>query len=308
MKGRYELYRNTRKSLEKSLAYFQQAIQKDPDFAQAWAGLSDAYAFLGGNGLRPRQDSRLKQKEAALKAVELDDTLSDAHISLFDAGLGHEEIERAILLDPNNARAHLYHGRYLLIFVGRTNEAIAEVKHALQLDPLNPQLRNNAGVTLYYARRYDEAMEQFHQVPDPDVASRRRHRILAEIYDRKGMEKEAMAEYVTSLKFGGEEDLAASVQRRYVSAGYSEAKHDFLWGEIREGEKRAKAGTLPENAVWIAGDYAILGEKDKAFEWLDKAFQDENRGIHLINLDDRFAGVQSDPRFHDLLRRMGIPT
>jgi hypothetical protein len=130
---------------------------------------------------------------------------------------------------------------------------------------------------------------------------------VADIYERKGMEKEAMAEYVTALKFGGEKDLAARVQRRYVSSGYSEAKKTFLWGEISGGENRAKGGTLPENAVWIAGDYATLGEKDKAFEWLDKAFRQNSRGIRLIKLDDRFAGVQTDPRWQDLLHRIGIP-
>ena len=313
MKGRYELNRNTRESLEKSLGYFQQAIQKDPDFAQAWAGLSDVYFALGLYGLWPREASLQKLKEAAEKAVELDDTLSDAHVSLASATGSDKEMHQAILLDPNNARAHLYQGRWLLVH-GQTDEAIAEVKLAQQLDPLNPLLRNNAGVTLYFAGRYDEAIEQFQQVSDPDLNSGRRHRFLADIYERKGMQKEAVAEYATALKFGGEEDLAARVQRRYVSSGYSEAKKTFLLGEIRDGEKRAKGVALPgnavwiaEHAVWIAGDYAILGENDKAFEWLDKALQQNSRGIQLIKLDDRFAGVQSDPRFQELLRRLGIP-
>ena len=315
MKGRYELYRNTRESLEKSLEYFQQAVRKAPDFAQAWAGLSDVY-FASW----PGEASQQKLKEAAEKAVELDETLSDAHVSLADATSltdatgADEELKRAILLDPNNARAHLYHGRHLLIF-GQIDEAIAEVKRALQLDPLNSPLKTNAGVTLYFAGRYDEALEQFQQVSDPDLDSRRRHRFLAEIYERKDMQKEAVSEYVTALKFRGEEDLAARVQRRYVSSGYAEAKKTLLWGEIKEGEKRARSGTLPENAVWIrenavwiAGDYAIQGEKDKAFEWLDRAFDEKGRGILLIKLDDRFSDIQSDPRFLDLLRRMSIPT
>jgi lipoprotein NlpI len=197
---------------------------------------------------------------------------------------------------------------------GQTDEAIAEVKRALQLDPLNSPLKNNAGVTLYFAGRYDEAIEQFQQVSDPDLNSSRRHRFLAEIYERKGMQKEAVSEYGTALKFRGEEDLAARVQRRYASSGYAEAKQTLLWGEIKEGEKRARSGTLPENAawirenaVWIAGDYAIQGEKDKAFKWLDKAFQEKSRGIRLIKMDDRFSDIQSDPRFLDLLRRIGIP-
>jgi TolB-like protein/DNA-binding winged helix-turn-helix (wHTH) protein/lipoprotein NlpI len=296
MKGRYELNRNTSESLEKSLAYFQQAIQKDPAFAQAWAGLSDVYGDLGEWRLLPRRAAQAKQEEASNKAVELDETLSDAYVSL-------GEYERAIDLDPNNARAHLYQGRALLVN-GRIDEAIVEVKRAQRLDPLNPYLRNNAGVTLYYAGRYDEALEQFHHVPDPDLNSGWRHRLIAEIYERKGMQKEAMAEFVTALKLGGEEDLAARVQRRYVSSGYSEAKKTLLWGEITEGEKRAKTGTLPENAGWIAGDYAILGQNNKAFEWLDKAYQDDSRNIDLVKLDVRLAGVRSDPRFQDLLRKL----
>jgi TolB-like protein/DNA-binding winged helix-turn-helix (wHTH) protein/tetratricopeptide (TPR) repeat protein len=308
MKGRYEYNKWTREGLEKSLEYFQQAIQRDPDFAQAWAGLSDTYYALESQGLCPRQDCGNKRSEAAEKAVELDETLSNAHLALLD----DEDVQRAILLDPSNVRAHLFHGRHLLLS-GQIDGAMAEVKRALQLDPLNPQLRTHAGVTFYYAGRYDEAIEQFHQVSDPDLYSGKRHRILAEIYDRKGMQKEAVAEYVTALKFRGDEDLAARVQRTYVSSGYAAAKKTLLWGEIGEGEKRAKGDTLPENAawilqnaVWVAGDYAILGQKDKAFEWLNKALNEGSWGLEEVKLDDRFVSVRSDPRFQDLLRQIPL--
>ena len=316
LKGRYEWNKWTEEGVKKSIEYFERAIQKDPNYAQAWAGLSDAYLLLGLDfDSWPPQVVLPKAKAAALKALELDETLSDAHVSLggimmhreWSWSAAEKESQRAIALNPNNATAHQWYGFYL-IAMGRFDEAVAEMKRAQELDPLSPNKQQSLGRALYLAGRYDEALEQFREVPDnPDLRSERRHRWMAAIYERKGMQKEAVAELRTSLSLGGKKDLVPIVEQKYLSSGYPGAKKTFLWGDIKELERRAKAGRLSSYSLQIAADYALLGEKSEAFEWLEKGFQE--RGVHLMYLkaDDSFEALRSDPRFEDLLRRMALP-
>jgi TolB-like protein/Tfp pilus assembly protein PilF len=310
LKGRYEWNKWSEEGLKKSIEYFEQAIQKDANYAQAWAGLSDAYQFLSLWDSSPAEVAMPKAKAAALKAVDLDDTLSDAHVALsgvlwpYERSVAEKEVQRAIALNPNNAWAHQLYG-YQLSSVARFDEAIAEMKRALELDPLAPNKHQSLAATLYRAGRYDEALQLFHEVPDPDANSERRHRFNAAIYERKGLQKEAIAEWLTALRFAGEKDLAEQVERKYVSSGYSEAKKTFLWGDIKEKQKtRARNGF--GQTGWIAADYALLGEKNKAFEWLDKGFREGGIAWDLKVSDD-FKLLRSDPRFQDLVRRMGLP-
>jgi hypothetical protein len=121
------------------------------------------------------------------------------------------------------------------------------------------------------------------------------------------MEKEAIAELLTALRLTGKTEVAASVERKYLSSGYAEAKKTFLWGDIKELQDRAKNGRLPAASVEIAADYALLGEKDRAFEWLNKAFRDGEGALFLIRVDDRLEPLRSDSRFQELLRRLGVP-
>ncbi|HXN21136.1 MAG TPA: winged helix-turn-helix domain-containing protein [Candidatus Dormibacteraeota bacterium] len=312
LRGRYELNKWTEEGLKKSVDYFERAIQKDPAYAQAWAGLSDTYQFLSLWDSWPAGVAIPKAKAAALKAVDLDDTLSDAHVALSGVLWPHErswsaaenEVQRAIALNPNNAWAHQSYG-YQLSSVARFDEAIAEMKRALDLDPLAPNKHQSLAATLYRAGRYDEALQHFREVPDPDANSERRHRYIAAIYERKEMPKEAIAELLTALRFAGEKDLAEQVERKYVSSGYFEAKKAFLWDDIQEKQKKRARNGFGQ-AGSIAADYALLGEKNKAFEWLDKAFREG--GISWdIKVNDRFEALRSDPRFQDLLRRMDLP-
>jgi tetratricopeptide (TPR) repeat protein len=313
LKGRYEWSKWTAEGWKKSIEYFERAVQKDPAYAQAWAGLGDSYYQLGHYGIWPRKLTLQKAKATALKALELDETLSDGHVSLWYVmaaenswSAAEKELLRAIALNPNNAMAHRNHGFYLGTVVGRFDEAIVEMKRARELDPLTPGVQNALGAAFYWARRYDEALQQFREAPDPDLNSEIRHRRMAAIYERKGMEKEAIGELLTALRLADKRELAAVVEQKYLSSGYAEAKKTFLWGDIRETQRRAKEG-LPEHATAIAGDYALLGEKDKAFEWLEKAFQENEAGVGFLKVDEHFEALRSDPRFQDLLRRIGLP-
>ena len=253
--------------------------------------------------LRPRV-AWFKAKAAAERAIHLDETLSEAHQSLASALLlqwswsaAEEEYQRAIALNPNNAVAHQGYG-YLLSGRGQSDAAIREMRRALELDPLSPNKQNSLAATLHRAGRYDEALHYFSDVPDPDLNSEARHRRIAAIYERKGMLREAMAEWLMTLRLGGKEEVAASVERDYRASGYAVAKRTYLWGDLRARNAR------PVN---IAGDYALLGERDSAFAWLERAFRERMAVLVFLAVDERFEALRSDTRFRDLARRMGLP-
>jgi TolB-like protein/DNA-binding winged helix-turn-helix (wHTH) protein/tetratricopeptide (TPR) repeat protein len=327
LKGRYELYKMTLEGAKKSIDYFSQALDKDPTYARAWAGLSEALSFpffpQGPRGSRP-QEALAKAKAAALKALELDGALSEGHLSL---GLvlerdwlwsdAEKEYQRAIALDPNNARAHAVYGRHQMA-QGRLEEGIAETRRAKELDPLSPLMHRYLAVALSAAGRYDEALAQYHEVAALGGAmSYPTHRRMALAYEGKGMEREALAELLAALRSpknwlettpslpGKVEDraskqLAARVERKYASSGYREAKRVFLHGDVLHVAPSA-------GPIWTAADYAELGLKDRAFEWLDKAIELRNVNMEFIKVDERFAPLRSDPRFGDLLQRIGLP-
>jgi len=324
LKGRYELYKMTLEGTKKSIDYFAQALDKDPTYARAWAGLSEALSFPlvpQGTWDSQPQEVSAKAKAAALKALELDGALSEGHLSL---GLvlerewlwsgAEKEYQRAIALDPNNARAHGVYGLYLMA-QGRLEEAIAETRRAQELDPLSPLMHRYSARALSAAGRYDEALAQYREVAALGGAmSYPTHRRMALAYERKGMEREALTELLAALRTPknwlestpsfpekvedrAAKQLAARVERKYASTDYLEAKRVFLHGDALHS-----AGL-----IWTAADYAELGLKDKAFEWLDKAIELRNPNMEFINVDERFVPLRSDPRFGDLLRRIGLP-
>jgi TolB-like protein/DNA-binding winged helix-turn-helix (wHTH) protein len=314
LQGREEWNNWSEESSKKSIKYFEQAVRKNPAYAPAWAGISDAYMLLHifgapSEAFSSSQEAFEKAKTAALKALELDPSLSEAHVSLasvllFQWTAAEKELQRAIALNPSNAMAHQWYG-YLLSALGRFDEAIAEMKRALELDPLSSNKQNSLGATFYRAARYDEALEHFREVPDADVNSAYRHYRMAAIYERKGMQKEAVAEMLTALKIKRQYELATTVQGKFTSSGYSSAKKTFLWGDLRENQRQVKDGLLPL-AVTIAGDYALLGETKEAFEWLEKAFHEREHDLMYLNVDDRFAALRSDPRFQNLVHLIGL--
>ncbi|MGH7561613.1 MAG: winged helix-turn-helix domain-containing tetratricopeptide repeat protein [Gemmatimonadales bacterium] len=314
LRGRYEWNAWTEQGLKRSIAYFEQTVQRDPGYAPAWAGLSDGYHLLGMFGFLPQEVTLPKAKAAALKALELDETLSEAHVSLWAARLHLEwswaatetGLRRAIALDPNNAMAHQYYG-YVLSALGRFDTAVAAMRRALELDPLSPSKLNSLAATLYRAGRYDEALRYFRAVPDPDANSETRHRRMAAIYERKQMHREALAELLTALTLAGKQGIAALVEREYRTSGYAEAKKAFLWADVRETQRRAEGPYPRPRVIDVAADYALLGEKDKAFEWLDRAVRAREGNLMYLKVDDRFDALRSDPRFTAVVRRLGFP-
>jgi len=313
LRGRAEWNEWTEQGSRRGIEYFQRAVQKDPGYAPAWAGLSDAYDHLGRFGFLPPRVALSKAKAAALRAIQLDETLSEAHVSLamvllqeWSWSVGENELQRAIALNPNNSEAHQRYG-YALSYRGQFDAAIGAMQRALELDPLSPNKQNSLAATFYRAGRYDEALQYFREVPDPDFNSVSRHLRIAAIYERKGRLGEAMAEWLVALRLSGKQEVAASVERDYRSSGYAAAKRTYLWGDLREARRRAQ-NDYPRPLSWdIAGDYALLGERDSAFAWLERAFRERDGALAFFTVDDHFYALRSDPRFRDLARRMGLP-
>jgi TolB-like protein/DNA-binding winged helix-turn-helix (wHTH) protein len=313
LRGRSEWNAWNEHGSRKGIEYFQQAVQKDSGYAPAWAGLSDAYDALGSFNFLPPKVAWLKARAAAERAIQLDETLSEAHVSLGSVLLhewswsaGEEELQRAIALNPNNAEAHQRYG-YSLSFRGQFEAAIREMRRALELDPLAPNKQHSLGSILDRAGRHDEALKALRDVPDPDFQSELRHRRIAAIYERQGKLGDAMAEWLMALRIGGKEDVAASVERDYRASGYAAAKRAYLWGDIRAAERRVQNPYPRPLSMAIANDYALLGERDKAFEWLERAFRERESVLMFLTVNENFETLRSDPRFRDLARRMGLP-
>jgi eukaryotic-like serine/threonine-protein kinase len=284
----------------------------DPKYAPAWAGLSDAYDLLGDFGILPPKEALPKAKQAALKALRLDETLAEGHVSLGGALLHLEwswhaaetELQRAIVLDPNSAMAHQWYG-YYLIAVSRSEEAIQEMQRARQLDPLSANKYGSFGRALYRAGRYDEALQQFREMAEFDPTSEDAHFDLAEAYERKRMYKEAASELAGGLRLANKRDIAALVEQTYLSSGYSAAKKVVLRYDLTDLQQKAKRGYV--SAYDIAADYAMLSEKDKSLEWLAKAFEVHDAELIRLRVDDQFEDLRSDSRIASLLLRMNFP-
>ena len=309
LKGRFYWNKRTPEALQKSIEYFNQAIDKDPRFALAYAGLADSYV-VPGNRLAPRE-AMPKAKAAAIQALVLDETLAEAHVSLgrvlaaydWDWTNAEKEYKRAIELNPRYATAHQWYGGYLSV-MGRSDEAIAERKRALELEPLSLVINFELGLSYYHARDYDKAIEQFQKTLELDQNFPAVHNFLPAAYEQKGMYKEAIAEFKRSLPLmkGSETTLSkAGLGHVYAVIG-SKSDAAILLDELKQ---TFDTEYLPASS--IAMIYAGLDEKDQAFTWLNKAYEQRAFQLQWINLDARWDNLRPDPRFQDLLRRIGLP-
>lgn len=324
-RGRYDSNRWTAAELESSVGHFEQAVQRDPRCAPAWAGLAGDYELMGVFGYLPRRTAVAEALTAAQRAVGLDSSLADAHVYLATArwrtawlpsGNGElarqawsdaeRELRFAVSLNPNDAVAHQWLG-YHLATAGQFENAVAEMKRARELDPLSPNTQNSLGAAYYWAGHDQEALQEFSQVPDPDANSERRHQRMARIYERKGMLGRAAEELSTAARLAGQPALATTVEREYRSSGLREARRRYLQGQIVALQRPPKNHGVSVAALEIAADYALLGQKAPSLRWLEKAWQQDDFGLEFLKIDDRFEILRGDPRFRDLLVRLGLP-
>ncbi len=309
LKGRYYWNKRTPDGIQKAIESFQQAIEKDPSYALAYAGLADCY-HVPANPLPPRERMPLA-KAAALKALQLDDTLVEAHTTLarvlfvydWDWPAAEKEFKRAIELNPRYAPAHQWYGGYLSA-IGRFREADAEKKRALELEPLSLIVNFEVGLALYSSRNYDQAIDQFQKTLELDANFPPPHTFLAAAYEQKGMFEEAITAFQRAMS------VTQSPAKTLAMAGLG---HVYaVSGRKTEARKiLAELQRLSEHSYVQATDvalvYAGLGDKDKAFAWLDKAYEEHSFALSNLKVEPRFDLLRSDPRFADLLRRIGLP-
>ncbi|HXN51969.1 MAG TPA: protein kinase [Candidatus Acidoferrum sp.] len=297
----------TEADFKKAADYFTQAVQKDSRYALSYAGLADTYSLLGDAGYLPPSEAWPKAKAAAMQALEIDDTLPEAHTSLalvkehfeWDWTGAETEFRRAIELNPNSATAHHWYGDYLAN-MGRPEEGLRETKKAQELDPLSLIINTTLGWQLYLAHRSDQAIEQLRKVLDIDAKFTPARRMLEEVYAQSGKQKEAVEEREKLVSLSGSPELAASIAEDFSKSGYKGVQQSWLDG-LTEISKHGYVSSYS-----IAEGYMRLGQKDKALEWLEKAYQEHDSGLVSIAVEPMFDPVRSEPRFKDIVRRMKL--
>jgi tetratricopeptide (TPR) repeat protein len=307
LKGRHFWNKRDAEGMRKAIECFWQAIDLDPNYALAHAGLADTYAFLGSAYFDPSPPSKdmPQAKAAAVRALELDGTLAEAHCALgfvkgwyeWDWPGAEQSLRRALELNPNYATAHQRYGWYLLA-MGRLEEALAEMKRAQELDPLSRIININVGAVLYYQRRYDDALAQFRKVDEMDPSFRLNHVWPGWAYAAKGAFPEAIAEF--QYEKTPWEQSVWGLGYSYAHSGQPDAAREIL---IRL-EALAKQRYISPSAFILI--YTALGEKDRAFAWLEKACEKHDFDLCLLNVDPKLDSLRADPRFPQILRRVGL--
>jgi TolB-like protein/DNA-binding winged helix-turn-helix (wHTH) protein/Flp pilus assembly protein TadD len=309
LKGRYFWNKRTADGLKVALAYFNQAIDEDPKYAPAYSGLADTYALLADweYGVMTPKEALPKAKAAAIKALELDNTLGEAHNSLafcldvfdWDLDSAGKEFRRAIELNPSYATAHQWYAAHLIVS-GRNDEAIAEIRKAEILDPLSLIISADLADFLVIAHSYDESIRESRKTIEMDPNFALAHNQLGQAYLQKQMQDEAIAELQKAVQLsGGSPTCLANLARAYVASGKrSEAVK--LLSDLKE-----RSNSNNSDAAEIAVIYVALGDTDQAMNWLEKCY--EERFNPSVLLRAGFDPIRSDPRFKNLLRRIGLP-
>jgi len=306
LKGRFHWYKLSREHLDAALEYFQLALEKDPNCAVAYGGIAGVWGARGDCGIVPPREAVPKAKAGALKAIELDDSLADAHVSLaivrcleWDWGDAEREFQRAIELTPNSSEAHFFYSD-LLVSMRRPDEWKVQIERALELDPLNFFFQCFFGWHLLYLRRYDEAIAEFRKTLRTEPNFPPAHLRLWGALREKGLYEEAVAEAKTFFEVLGDKEVAQVLHSGYAATGYS-------------GAMRLAAGTLAERSTLtyvqptqIARLYAHAGDTNQALQWLEKAYEERLPAMVHLGVDLDWDNLRSEPRFQDLMGRVNL--
>ena len=310
LKGRYFWNKRTRDGLTKAIEYFIRAIEKNPNYAEAYTGLGDAYALSGDweYGILSPQDAFPRAKAAVTKALALDDNLAEAHTSLafildlydWDWASAETEYKRAIALNPGYATAHHWYAWHLIV-MGRNSEGIAELRKAQSLDPLSLIISADLADALCIAHLYDESVQQSRRTLEMDPNFAIAHYELGQALERKRMLNEAIGEFQRAIELsGGNEVFDANLAYAYATSGRTEEAMKI----VKDLEDRQTQHSSTDASIGLI--YVGLGDKDQAMIWLNKAYQARFNPSILVR--PVFDPLRSDARFRDLLRRIGLPS
>lgn len=308
LRGRFYWNKRTEENFKKGAEFFQQAIELDPNYALAYAGLADTYILLSFYGASAPKDTMPRAKAAAVRALDLDDALAEAHTSLayvngcyeWDWEAAVKGFKRAIKLNPNYATAYHWFAIFLIL-LGKPEEGIASVKRAQELDPLSLIINTEVGWAYYLTHQYDKAIRQYRATIELEPSFSVAHFFLGEAYAQKGMHREAITELRKAVELSGGSPLMKGVLAHiYALVGEREKAQAIL----RELEQlMTKRYVSPFIFALL---YAGLGEKDQAFLWLERAYEHKSILLAWINVEPMLASLRDDERFTDLLRRLRL--
>jgi TolB-like protein/Tfp pilus assembly protein PilF len=306
LKGRYHWNKRTPESLKLAVEFFSQAIAQDPNYALAYSGLAESYVLFPNYSVALPLESMPKAKAAAVRAIQLDESLAEAHVALglyfsafaWNQPAAEKEFRRAIELNPNYAPAHQQLGNFCLMAMGRVDESIAEGRRAEELDPLSPVISMDSGANLTRARRFNEATAQLNRTLtlDPNFYSARY--ALGTAYHANAQYAEAIAEFRKALALNDDPWVKVLLARSLAKTGQR--------GEVMKllGELESESARRYVPSAGFALVFGALGEKDKAFVWLEKDVSERTPRPPLFSVNPTFDDLRDDPRFQDLVRRV----
>jgi serine/threonine protein kinase/tetratricopeptide (TPR) repeat protein len=309
LRGRYWWNKRTREGEFKGLEFFQKAIELDPGYAAAYAGMADSYLVLAHHGRLSPLEAMPRAKVAASRAIQLDDSLAEAHNSLALVHLSYEwdysaadaEFQKALALNPSYATAHHWFAHYLAV-VGRDTDAMREIRRARELDPFSVSINSFLVLTFYYDHQYDRALQAVKEMADIDPGfGEAVEGLHGDVLAANGRYGEAVAHWNKSLVLSGQAQDAAELQHAYEIGGY----RGYLHRQLSTLEVRSRRQYV--SPLDFAQLYARLGDRNSAFSWLERAYKERSSWLNFVNTDPEYDSLRSDPRYPDLLRRIGLP-
>jgi len=308
LKGRFSLNKRTAVGFANAIEYFRQAIDKDPNFAQAYAGLAQTYNLMGSYFLIPVERAIDSMRSAARKSLELDESIGEAHVALAGAAEGRrdwttaeKEYHRCIELSPNFVTGHQWYGEFLC-FMGRTEEGVTEIRKAQELDPLAPVVYVSLGSALAFLHRYDEAIQQARKALEIDPHFPRAHSLIGLVYVLTKEHVEAIQEAERALV----ESDSSLEYLAYLGYTYGMVGRKGDAEKIRDRIQQLSRQQFVAPALYVLV-YTGLGDKDQAFHWLDRALETYDPVIEYLKVDPTFDPLRGDQRFTELIKKVGFP-
>ncbi len=310
LKGRYYWNKRTGESIAKSIQFFQSAIRRDPNYAHAYAGLADSYVALAFYGTGAPREFMPKARDAAIRALQIDEEMAEAHTLLGDYRYlfdwdwpgAEREFRRAIELNPNYPTAHQWYANYLSLS-GRSPEALREIQSAQKLDPLNLVINTDLGTTYYYSGQYERAIEEQRKTLELEPDFFLAHLYLGFAYLQKNLPEEAIREFEIAGRLLPDEPDPIALRGYASGVAGRRTEAEKALGELGALSKHRYVSAFP--IAWV---YVGLGNKDRAFEWLENAYEERACRLVYLKAERAFDSLRSDPRFVDLLRRMKFPS